>query len=429
MAPDSFIMRAGRGLAYSEKWQLLAYNDEFVWGNFPNLKHNDIQTLISRHDMTVACTCSSRKFPCRHGMALLLLMGQRPFLFSRLIPEGWIANRQTRHRQEQQRKRQVAAQTPPLPTRKSEQKRFQHLQTGIAELELWLQDLVRHGLAALPDRSKTFWTEIASRMVDAEAPEIAHRLRHMSAIPTKQSDWPEQYLKQLGIFFLLVKGFNAWESHTPETQVDLKTAVGWHPPPFTEIGERIEDDWLVLGRLTRPVSTRNWHTTWVWGINSNRAAAFLQILPTQRPTGVALATNAYLRGTLHFDKSHWPLFAHAATLKQVKRPLSPQIGFTSISTAIATFTDAIAVRPWINQFPMLLQNVKLWQSADTVFLIDAEGHLLPLTTPFLYRWHLEAFSANKPLTLFGIWNGRFFTPISLNTHEGWTDLHMLRGVK
>jgi hypothetical protein len=423
-------MRAGRGLASTNHWQILAYNNEFIWGEFPNARQNSIQTFVSRLDMTVACSCNSRKFPCRHGIGLLLLAAKRPSHFSRLLPEGWLAQRIERHRLEQQRKQQqLFSQKVPTARQHDKQEQFTLLQTGMTKLELWLQDLVRHGLAVLPDRTKQFWIDMAHQMVDAEAPEIAHQLRQMSTIPLKQPDWADQYLQKIGELFLLIQGFKQFTSQPIEMQTDLKAAVGWFPPPFTQIGERIEDDWLVLGHLTRNVSSRSWLYTWLWGIDSNRPAAVLQILQQQRASAVAMATGNPIRGVLHFDKSHWPLFAHMPMLENSKRPFANPQGFTTISDAMSSYNNAIAHRPWIGAFPLLLHKIRPVSTPNGFFLIDNQGFLLSVATPFLYRWHLEAISGGDSLSLFGVWDGRFFAPLSINTDQGWRDLHIFRGIK
>jgi hypothetical protein len=48
---------------------------------------------------------------------------------------------------------------------------------GLDALDLWLDDLLRQGLATVETQPATFWERQAARMVDAQAPGIAARLQ------------------------------------------------------------------------------------------------------------------------------------------------------------------------------------------------------------------------------------------------------------
>jgi len=57
------------------------------------------------------------------------------------------------------------------------------VQSGIEELSLWLENLVRQGLAWAQTQPPSFWEQIASRMVDAQAPGLARLIRNLAALP------------------------------------------------------------------------------------------------------------------------------------------------------------------------------------------------------------------------------------------------------
>ena len=38
------------------------------------------------------CSCPSRKFPCKHGLGLLLLLADQPALFKQQEPPAWVAD-------------------------------------------------------------------------------------------------------------------------------------------------------------------------------------------------------------------------------------------------------------------------------------------------------------------------------------------------
>jgi type VI protein secretion system component VasF len=56
-------------------------------------------------------------------------------------------------------------------------KRAAAVAQGLDALDLWLDDLLRQGLATVETQPATFWERQAARMVDAQAPGIAARLQ------------------------------------------------------------------------------------------------------------------------------------------------------------------------------------------------------------------------------------------------------------
>ncbi len=414
LAPDTFTIRAGRGSALPEKWHSVGRTAHAAWGLFPNRNKPPFQSFIQFDDMTMACSCNSQKSPCRHTLALLLLLAESPDAFDTAVsPPAWLTAQQKRHQQQKQR-RQSAAD-------------MKLLHSGMKELNLWLRDLVRQGLADLPGRSKLYWTQMADRMIDAEAPAIAHTLRDMTNIPVKQADWPERILRRLGRLFFIVQGFNQWDHLPPETQADLKTAVGRLPTRFD--GSAVNDNWLVLGRTVTTINKRPRQTTWLWGSKSNRPARLLQEIRPGRPVS-QFATGTLLTGDLQFTCSSFPLtatFAAPTHLQSLSQ--STPDGYTTISAAMHTYAQAKAANPWLESFPFLLSQVKLHQPAQSWQLIDASGFVLPLKQPLLHHWHLAALSNGRFLPIFGTWDGSAFTPLSVHTDSGLLDLHILRGVK
>ena len=90
-------------------------------------------------------------------------------------------------------------------------KRLEKMAGGLEELENWLADLFRQGLATLENHSEDYWAELQSRMADASLTGIARRLRQLPLLMT-QEDWHESLLSELGSIYLIVKGFRNIEN-------------------------------------------------------------------------------------------------------------------------------------------------------------------------------------------------------------------------
>jgi predicted signal transduction protein with EAL and GGDEF domain len=80
---------------------MLGASDAAVWGECQGSGSKPYQTQVdvSGAGPTFRCSCPSRKFPCKHGLALLLLQAQTPQTFTAAEPawvSEWRASRQER---------------------------------------------------------------------------------------------------------------------------------------------------------------------------------------------------------------------------------------------------------------------------------------------------------------------------------------------
>ena len=420
LAPDQFTLRAARSTAEPERWTALHHDGRLLWAIFPNGSAKTAETAVHLPSHTYTCTCNSRKTPCRHTVALLLLWQENRPAFTAQPAPRTLAARANRHT--------IASQRP-LRSGYSLDTQLAHLQTGLNELALWLTDLVRHGLARLPDRPKSYWHTMADRLVDAQAPTLALELRRLATVPTAQPNWPEAYLQRLGQLHLIIQGFRHFDQLPATTQADLQTAVGWLPPPHNDTPP-ITDRWLVLGRQQEYLGSQTRHFTWLWGQDSQRPAQLIELAAAARPEGRCLPTGTVWHGALHFLPGSWPLLATRQGDFGAEATAVLPHGFPTIHDATQAHSQALAHNPWRPAFPMLLHNVLPHHANDTWQLLDRHGTTLPLPDKFGHGWHLAALAGGAPsLTLFGVWQNAILHPLSVNYTGVWHDVHTWRGIR
>ena len=76
LAPDAASAKAANGLTKPGQWPLLGANEAALWGECQG--SSTYQTQVDLAGPSFRCSCPSRKFPCKHGLALLLCSAQRP---------------------------------------------------------------------------------------------------------------------------------------------------------------------------------------------------------------------------------------------------------------------------------------------------------------------------------------------------------------
>src|SRR5688572_4415777 len=74
LAPDAGSMSAGRKLAHPRHWRSAGRADTALWGECQGSTLYQVRVDVSQPAAAaVKCSCPSRKFPCKHALALLLM--------------------------------------------------------------------------------------------------------------------------------------------------------------------------------------------------------------------------------------------------------------------------------------------------------------------------------------------------------------------
>lgn len=434
LAPTNHLLKTSRSFMFTEKWLTLGQNGEAAWGIFQlNKEKPPIQTSLMPADLYFSCSCASRSFPCAHGLGLLQLMIDDPTQFTRSATPDWVMTWQqdVQNRINLQRQRDTA-----VPPPHHIQKRLTTIQVGLAELELWLHDLIRNGLAAARHKPKDYWFRMADRLVDAQASGVAAELRSLAAIPSDDVQWAEIVLRRIGRLYLLIQGFQHFDTLPADMQADLQTAVGWLPRgAASESESSLYDRWHILGQEMKQSGGRQVQHIWLWGEQNNRAAQISHTTHGQRYKDFSLLTGTVIEARLQFYASAAPVHAQIIERYNYYRPDKPVAGYASIEAATAAFNQALAANPWLKQFPMMLMAVPVYDGTRWLVRDEAGTNLL-LPTHYKHGWHLLAMwgarplreAECRPLPIFGLFDGRFLTPLSAWNDGRYLPLHILRGV-
>jgi len=84
LAPDQASLTAASKLAKAAKWLSLSCEGDLWWGECQGSGANPYRTVVDSGVVGYKCTCPSRKFPCKHSLALMWIAAQSPGDFARL---------------------------------------------------------------------------------------------------------------------------------------------------------------------------------------------------------------------------------------------------------------------------------------------------------------------------------------------------------
>lgn len=427
LAPDAASAKAGRSLATASKWQNVGQNERAVWGECQGSGAKPYQTVIDLSEPAFKCSCPSRKFPCKHALGLFLLIANEPATGNATVP-AWAAEWLGKRDSQAQRRSEAAKKADEEPdeatlARRASQKAKRSLDreakvvAGLKELELWLRDLLRHGLASAQTRSFDHWEQMAARLIDAQAPGVARRVRDLAYLPQSGDGWIERLLAKVSSLFLLLKAYERIETLPVATQADVRSAIGWSVKEDELPDENVvADEWLVLGQRTTGEEGLRVRRTWLQGQRTSKGALVLEFAAPGQHLALDLLPATRVEAELIFYPSNYPL--RAAVKKRGNTIRSPQ-GFGGYETSddlLTTYAEALAFNPWLEAIPAPLQTVVPVHRAEQWLLRDSNSRLLSLKSDSTSGWKLLALSGGYPITIFGEWNGRSLLPIS-----AWAD--------
>jgi hypothetical protein len=418
LAPDPSSAKAGRELAAAHKWQGPGREGEvLLWGELQGSGKSPYRTAIDLGELAFSCTCPSRKFPCKHGLGLMLLFTQQPALFAAAAPPAWAGEWRQKRLDKAAKKAEAPAEAKTAPAdpaaaAKRAEKREQRIESGVENLGLWLEDVARQGLAHARAQPQAWWSEQAKRLVDAQAPGLAMLVEKAAAACHGGEQWQDRLLQRLGRLHLLLQAYRRLAQLPPELQAEVRARVGMPDLPGVT-GRTVREHWNIMGRRVEDDGRLQVQRTWLRGAGGDYALV-LAFAPMNRPLDLSLPPLRGFEGELEYHPASWPQRAQVRQREPLAAFGEPAGG--SAGAALEAYAGACAASPWLEQFPMCLRGVPRHGSGGWA-LHTGEGRL-PLTPRYARGWTLAALSGGAPLNLFGEWDGEHLLPLSAWGEDG-----------
>lgn len=466
LAPDQSSLAAAVKLKPSV-WPTLQRNASqgFAWGECQGSGATPYRVCVHVADMSYKCTCPSRKFPCKHSLALMLLLAKSSELFSETAVPEWVSEWSSRRRGPSARSEDAAASSKksldaaiaaapealPDPEQAAAaaaraQKQRERLReqreasilSGLDELDTWLADCLRRGLANFMQDATHTCRTLAKRLVDAKAQGIANTI---DSLPSRIYALPDTLRERalfeaLGSLHLLAEAYRRQAALPEPLQHDVRRLIGW----TTERQALVEDQdalrmrgaWTVLGSFSevQPDKLRRIET-WLIGDKQTNAqpALLLDYVPVATGSkGSALRAGEVFDAELLFYRSAVPLRAVVVekSVREMVEPVAPNAGL-QLAEAITRYDQMRAALPWLGQYPFTLHGAScVMRESTTLFVHDvaetptaAKTFALPVEPKFADA--TIVLTGVDIASLSGLWDGNFFTPLSANTNLGvWT---------
>ena len=316
IAPSAAAMTAAKPLASPTRW-FGGADDRVLWGSYRGSGAEPYDSIVDHRHVGFACTCPSRRVPCKHVLSLLLLW-TRGLVADATPParvETWMSRRGERAaparcatpatdplgpgdgagdpvaiartcqratvRWRRRWTREDGAEPPP-DRATARDDRVARMHAGLAELDRWLDDRIRTGLADPSLARYATWDSLA-RLVDAQAGSLANRIRRLAGLVGASPDWHDDVLAELGLLHLLSNAGRHLGS-LPDPLADaVATTVGWQVRQAEVLGGVPDtDEWIVAGRSDVREDRIEVRRHWLRGVRSGvGAGAVVRRLPTE----------------------------------------------------------------------------------------------------------------------------------------------------
>jgi hypothetical protein len=407
------------------------------------------QVTVDLAEPAFRCTCPSRKFPCKHGMALLLLWaGNDGSVSDAAAPAAfageWAGGRTDRASRRADRAGaggagaaggaaagEGAEPADPAAQAKRLEARLATMTAGLEDLDRWLADLVRQGLASARAQPYGFWDTQAARLVDHQLPGLAERVRALASTVLGRAAWVDHLLAELGRLHLACAAWPRRDTLPDHLAGDLRTYLGWaqNSEDVRRARPAVAGPWQVLGvRQGGDERLRN-QRTWLRHLDTGDTALLLDFAAAGGTFGVSQVAGAVLEGAVHHYPGAAPARALLAAGAEARaEPAAGLPGAGSIEEALAQIAATVAANPWCDRVPLTLAQVSVarreqaavepassdqapGEAGERLVVCDAAGATLPLRDDA--AWELLALTGGFPVDLFGEWEDGCLTAVSV----------------
>jgi hypothetical protein len=423
LAPDPASMKAGKDLAgQRKKWADLGRDERAAWGECQGSGSKPYQTQIDLSEPAFSCSCPSRKFPCKHGLGLFLMLVQQPAAFAGGPPPAWVADwlaarekkaedkaRKTEQKQQTEADPEQARKLDHQQARRAAERQAK-VDAGLNDLDRWLGDLARRGLAAARGEPYSFWEGPAARLVDAQAPGLARQVRELAGVCTTGDGWQDRLLERLGRLHLLIEGYRRIDALPPETRADIRSLVGWTQGQEELLAsEGVRDRWVVLGQKVEEEDRLRTQRRWLWGEATGRAALVLHFAHAPQPLDTGLVSGMVLDAELVFFRGR---IRCAPWSRRASRHPSRCATFPASQRRPRRWASMRRRWPGTPGSSDSRSRSERGHGSPRWALAGPrrDRDRLSLACPDDRGWVLMALGGGRPIGLFGEWNGEVLVP-------------------
>jgi SWIM zinc finger len=448
LAPDQAALSAAAKLLKPGLWSTLGRDaaEGLIWGECQGSGANPYRVMGDLGDLGSKCTCPSRKFPCKHALALLWMRAESADKFSVGDVPEWVSEWLGRRRKSSggpdartetklnggaSLSAALISETSAPPDAKADERKAaatekraaktdQTVTIATLELDAWIADQLRTGIAGFLADLNARCRRIAARLVDGKAAGLASRV---DELPARLLALPVDMRNDFALIELsrLVVISKAWRADPPNADLRREVITAETRDSVLNAPDtlRVDADWEVSGEQIRTrrdglVSV----ATWLRRLNGADALPRFGLLIDFFPASAGKRTAAFasgdrFRAELAFYPSAAPLRALIA--ERQGEATGTATGLAETGNVLAPWHARLRLLPWEQMAPLVLPPGRLG--------VDASGRVWWQAGDGQTRLMLENappdFALSVALTqTFALWDGARLSLLAAETPLG-----------
>ncbi|HEX4983943.1 MAG TPA: SWIM zinc finger family protein [Ilumatobacteraceae bacterium] len=462
VAPSPSSLGAAESIATPQRWIDLGCDDRSLWGRCSGSGAEPYETAVDHVDVAWRCSCPSRKLPCKHAVALLVMWvrGVVPEAAPPAAVARWVRARAGRADGTHDRESTATPGTDaaigtatgtaatgtgtaatgsggdpepsdrpepepepaPLPAADADRardERVARMREGLVELDRWLEDRIRTGLSDPSLARYATWDDLAARLVDARAGALANRIRRLAGVVGSDPDWHARVLAELGVLHLLAQAGQRLPDLPGALADSVAAATGWqvrHADVLAGVPDT--DHWIVAGRSDTREDRIEVRRCWLRGASSGRWAMVLSFAAYRQSLDTSLTVGTAVRADLH----RYPGPALRALVGERFGDPEPLVTppASSIIEACDEIGGAIALEPWLERHPATVL-AAMTRGSGRWMLTDDAGHLPLVASPRALATVLAA-TGGELATLTVEWTPHGVIPLTVHAADRALDV-------
>jgi len=407
LAPDQASLSAAAKLKKPGPWSLLGCDDAagLIWGECQGSGSSPYRVICSEADYGTKCTCPSRKFPCKHALALMWMRADRVSFTPGPFPDwvgDWLARRRpgaAAPKKAAEKEKASAAnieaaepavEDPKAAARAAAQRernraeREAAILAGLDELDTWISDALQAGLASFLPAAAERCRKIVQRLVDAKAPGLAGMVERLPAdvLSAPEPARTDRLIERLAQLHLVSSAYRRQDRLPEPVKADIRQLVGWPVTREALLADadalRVRDRWMVVSTIAEVQADKLRRTeTWLsrLGEGAPRFAVLIDFAPVSLgKVGATYSIGEVFEAELVYFRSPAPLRAIIAeqTGPTVAGGPWPRPS-DDVAGAVARLNETLAARPWSGEMPFAAHGARIVASGASLWLTDAAG--------------------------------------------------------
>ena len=420
LSPDDASIKAANGLAVPSRWLSLSFSDSALWGLCQGSGSKPYQVAIDLRQTAFKCSCPSRKFPCKHALALYLILARNPSSFSPELEPDWVSEWLNKRESNAKKKEEKAAATAPVDAAARERRSANRRQQTVAfldDFENWARDIVRSGLVNFSSLAPSSISDMSRRLIDAKASGLASRLDFSDqSLLFSDVASSRTFLSALASSYTIAEAYRRYDNLSPDWQAEISALIGVTVRREEILaGTPVHDLWFVLGvAIAKNDNNMTTETYYLLGVNSGRKAQILNFIIQGSMSEQQFVPGYAYEADLCFYPGVSRFRATARSYTSVTDvSLPPQ---HSLEEALAEVRAEVSANPFSSPF-MVADNLRLARTSDSFYVFDEDSNALPVSMEPESYDNLLAWTGGFPFLGLLIHLGNEWSVCVVTTHQ------------